>query len=57
MAGLRIAATFDDAHLPDALDRLAAVGRNTTPVPRATGVKSGLDAGAVRDGRHVVHAW
>ena len=38
MAGARITATLDDEQFCAALDRLASVGRNPTPVLRAIGV-------------------
>ena len=38
MAGVRITATLDDAQFREALDRLAAFGRNPTPILRAIGV-------------------
>ena len=38
MAGARITATLDDVQFRVALNRLAAVGRNPTPVLRAIGV-------------------
>ena len=38
MTGIRITATLDDGKFRETLDRLAAVGRNPTPVMRAIGV-------------------